>query len=185
MAIYHLAMKPIARSGGRSAVAAAAYRAAQKLTNERDGLTHDFTRRQGVEHVEIVVPKDSNADWALDRSTLWNMAEAAETRKDARVAREIEVALPHELTAEQRLVLTREFAQGLSDRYGIAVDFALHNPHGATDVRNHHAHLLLTTRKVEANGLGEKSDLELENKKLIALGLPTSHDQLRDIRLDC
>ncbi len=184
MAIYHLAMKPIARSGGRSAVAAAAYRAAQKLTNERDGLTHDFTRRQGVEHVEIVIPKGSNADWALDRSTLWNMAEAAERRKDARVAREIEVALPHELTAEQRLALTREFAQGLADRTGVAVDFALHSPHGATDVRNHHAHLLLTTRKVEANGLGEKSNLELENKKLIALGLPTSHDQLRDIRLD-
>ncbi len=184
MAIYHLAMKPIARSGGRSAVAAAAYRAAQKLTNERDGLTHDFTRRQGVEHVEIVVPKNSNADWALDRSTLWNMAEAAERRKDARVAREIEVALPHELTAEQRLELTREFAQGLADRYGVAVDFALHSPHGATDVRNHHAHILLTTRKVEASGLGAKSDLELENKKLLALGLPTSHDQLRDLRLD-
>ena len=184
MAIYHLSMKPIARSGGRSAVASAAYRASQKLTNERDGLTHDFTRRGGVEHVEIVIPKDSKADWALDRSTLWNKAEAAEKRKDARVAREIEVALPHELTAAQRLELTREFAQGLADRYGIAVDFAIHSPHGATDVRNHHAHIMLTTRKVEASGLGEKTELELENKKLIALGLPTSHDQLRDIRMD-
>jgi Ti-type conjugative transfer relaxase TraA len=184
MAIYHLSMKPIARSGGRSAVASAAYRASQKLTNERDGLAHDFTRRGGVEHVEIVIPKNSKADWALDRSTLWNMAEAAEKRKDARVAREIEVALPHELTAAQRLELTREFSQGLADRYGIAVDFAIHSPHGATDVRNHHAHIMLTTRKVEANGLGEKTNLELENKKLIALGLPTSHDQLRDIRMD-
>ena len=116
MAIYHLSMKPIARSGGRSAVASAAYRASQKLTNERDGLAHDFTRRGGVEHVEIVIPKNSKADWALDRSTLWNMAEAAEKRKDARVAREIEVALPHELTAAQRLELTREFSQGLADR---------------------------------------------------------------------
>ncbi|MDE2492525.1 MAG: Ti-type conjugative transfer relaxase TraA, partial [Alphaproteobacteria bacterium] len=86
--------------------------------------------------------------------------------------------------AEQRLALTREFSQGLADRYGVAVDFAIHSPHGATDVRNHHAHIMLTTRKVEASGLGEKSDLELENKKLIALGLPTSHDQLRDIRVD-
>ncbi len=184
MAIYHLAMKPIARSSGRSAVAAAAYRAAQKLTNERDALTHDFTRKGGVEHVEIVIPKGSNADWARDRSTLWNLAEAAEKRKDGRVAREIEVALPHELTAEQRLTLTREFAQGLADRYSVAVDFALHSPHGETDVRNHHAHLLLTTRRVERDGLGDKSDLELENRKLLALGLPTSHDQLRDIRLD-
>ncbi|HEX3365206.1 Ti-type conjugative transfer relaxase TraA [Phenylobacterium sp.] len=184
MAIYHLAMKPISRSGGRSAVAAAAYRASQKLTNERDGLTHDFTRRRGVEHTEIVLPEGVDAEWAQDRSTLWNAAEAAEKRRDARVAREIEVALPHELTAEQRLELTREFAHDLADRYGVAVDFAIHSPHGDTDVRNHHAHIMLTTRKVERDGLGEKSDLELENKRLTALGRPTSHDQLRDIRLD-
>jgi len=184
MAIYHLAMKPISRSSGRSAVAAAAYRASQKLTNERDGQTHDFTARRGVEHTEIVLPDGVDAEWAQDRSTLWNAAEFAEARKDARVAREVEVALPHELTPEQRLALTREFAQGLVDRYGVAVDFAIHSPHGDTDVRNHHAHILLTTRKVEREGLGEKSEMELENKRLIALGLPTSHDQLRDLRLD-
>jgi len=184
MAIYHLSMKPIARSGGRSAVAAAAYRSSQKLTNERDGQTHDFTARRGVEHAEIVLPQGVEAEWALDRSRLWNAAEAAEKRKDARVAREIEVALPHELTAAQRLELTREFAHGLADRYGVAVDFAIHSPHGDTDVRNHHAHIMLTTRKVGRDGLGEKTSLELENKKLVALGLPTSHDQLRDIRLD-
>jgi Ti-type conjugative transfer relaxase TraA len=184
MAIYHLSMKPISRSGGRSAVAAAAYRASVKLTNERDGQTHDFTHRRGVEHTEIVLPEGVDADWALDRSRLWNAAEAAEKRQDARVAREFEVALPHELMADQRLELTREFAQGLADRYGVAVDFAIHSPHGDTDVRNHHAHIMLTTRKVERDGLGEKSALELENKKLAALGLPTSHDQLRDIRLD-
>lgn len=184
MAIYHLAMKPISRSSGRSAVAAAAYRASQTLTNERDGQIHDFTARRGVEHTEIVLPDGLDAEWAQDRSTLWNAAEFAEARKDARVAREVEVALPHELTPEQRLALTREFAQGLADRYGVAVDFAIHSPHGDTDVRNHHAHILLTTRKVEREGLGEKSEMELENKKLIALGLPTSHDQLRDLRLD-
>ncbi|QIH72039.1 Ti-type conjugative transfer relaxase TraA [Brevundimonas mediterranea] len=184
MAIYHLAMKPISRSSGRSAVAAAAYRASQKLTNERDGQTHDFTARRGVEHTEIVLPEGADAEWAQDRSALWNAAEFAEARKDARVAREVEVALPHELTPEQRLALTREFAHGLADRYGVAVDFAIHSPHGDTDVRNHHAHILLTTRKVEREGLGEKSEIELENKRLIALGLPTSHDQLRDLRLD-
>ena len=100
------------------------------------------------------------------------------------MAREIEVALPHELTADQRLALTREFAQGLADRYGVAVDFAIHSRHSKTDVRNHHAHIMMTTRKVERDRLGEKSDLELENKRLLALGLPTSHDQLRDIRMD-
>ena len=86
-------MKPIARSGGRSAVASAAYRAAVKLTNERDGLTHDFTRKRGVEHAEIVLPDGAQADWALDRSALWNAVEYAEKRSDARVAREFELAL--------------------------------------------------------------------------------------------
>jgi Ti-type conjugative transfer relaxase TraA len=184
MAIYHLSVKSISRSGGRSAVAAAAYRACQKLTNERDGLTHDFTRKGGVEHSEILIPKDSDADWAKDRSTLWNMAEAAEKRKDSRVAREVEIALPHELTAGQRLELVRDFAQGMADRYGVAVDFSIHRPDGDTDIRNHHAHIMLTTRKVESDGLGAKSQWELENKKLMAQGLPTTHDQLREIRLD-
>jgi Ti-type conjugative transfer relaxase TraA len=185
MAIYHLSMKPMSRSSGRSAVAAIAYRAAEKLTNERDGIEHDFTRRQGVEHAEIVLPEGiaAGADWARERAALWNAAERAEARKDARVAREIEVALPHELTAVQRQELTREFSQSLADRYGVAVDFAIHSPHGHTDIRNHHAHIMLTTRKVGEWGLGEKSELELENKKLAALGLPTTHDQLRDKRI--
>jgi Ti-type conjugative transfer relaxase TraA len=185
MAIYHLSMKPMSRSSGRSAVAAIAYRAAEKLTNERDGIEHDFTRRQGVEHAEIVLPEGiaAGTDWARERAALWNAAERAEARKDARVAREIEVALPHELTAAQRLELTREFSQSLADRYGVAVDFAIHSPHGHTDIRNHHAHIMLTTRKVGEWGLSEKSELELENKKLAALGLPTTHDQLRDMRI--
>jgi hypothetical protein len=75
-------------------------------------------------------------------------------------------------------------AHGLADRYGVAVDFAIHSPHGDTDVGNHHAHIMMTTRKLDRDGPGEKSDLELENKRLAALGLPTSHDQLRDIRMD-
>lgn len=88
-----------------------AYRAGEKLTNERDGITHDYTAKQGVEHAEIVLPEGVNADWARDRSDLWNAAEFAEKRKDARVAREFEVALPHELSAEERLEATREMAK--------------------------------------------------------------------------
>ena len=189
MAIYHLSVKPIGRAGGRSAVSAAAYRAAEKLTNERDGLTHDFTRRSGVEHSEIVLPEGVDAAWALDRSALWNAAEAVEKRKDARVAREIEIALPHELTVEQRVTLARDFCQGLAQRYGVAVDFAIHAPHRDSNVLNHHAHIMLTTRKVlevspdAPHGLGEKSELELENRKLEALGLPTTHEQVRDMRM--
>jgi Ti-type conjugative transfer relaxase TraA len=200
MAIYHMSMKPISRASGRSSVAAAAYRAAERLTNERDGTSHDFTKRSGVECTEIILPGDNIADdgsvvlgaapaWARERSALWNAAEASEKRKDARVAREIEVALPVELSPEQRLGLTRAFAQSLAERYGVAVDFAIHSPHGHTDVRNHHAHILLTTRKVEEigpaalHGLGGKSELELENGRLVALGLPTTHEQLRDLRI--
>ncbi len=194
MAIYHLSIKPISRASGRSSVASVAYRAAERLTNERDGLTHDFTRRSGVEHAEIVLPGDevsekgevvrgSGPEWARDRSALWNAAEAAEKRKDARVAREIEIALPHELSAEQRLELVRAFSCEVAERYGVAVDFAIHTPHGQTDIRNHHAHILLTTRKVEADGLGDKSTLELENRKLEALGLPTTHEQVRELRM--
>ena len=182
MAIYHLSMKPVSRASGRSAVASMAYRAGEKLTNERDGITHDYTAKQGVEHAEIVLPEGVSADWARDRSTLWNAAEFAEKRKDARVAREFEIALPHELSAEQRLEATREFAQELANRYGAAVDFAIHAPHDASDVRNHHAHVMMTTRQVGEDGLGDKTYLERENKWLLANDLPTTDMQLRDLR---
>ncbi|MET4692152.1 Ti-type conjugative transfer relaxase TraA [Sinorhizobium fredii] len=182
LAIYHLSAKPISRSSGRSAVASAAYRCAVRLTNERDGLVHDFTRKEGVEHTEIVLPEGVSADWALDRSTLWNAAEFAENRKDARVAREFEIALPHELSAEGRIAAARTFAQDLADRYGAAVDFAIHAPHEQGDIRNYHAHVMMTTRQVGESSLGEKTYLEHKNARLLANGLPTTDMQLRDIR---
>jgi len=182
MAIYHCSAKPVSRSGGRSAVAAIAYRTASLLTNERDGLTHDFTAKKGVVHSEIVLPDDVDADWALDRSALWNAAERAERRRDSRVAREFEIALPHELSADARLSLARAFAQDLADRYGAAVDFAIHVPQGKSDIRNVHAHVMMTTREVTPDGLGEKTMIERENRWLLANGLPTSHMQMRDIR---
>ncbi len=184
MAIYHLSMKPITRSSGRSAVAASAYRAGECLTNERDGLTHDYTRKSGIEHAEIVLPKGSTAEWARDRGALWNAAEAAEKRSDARVAREFEIALPHELSPEERLEATRAFARGLADRYGTAVDFAIHSPNGETDIRNHHAHLMMTVRGLTETGLGEKTILERENAWLLSRDMPTSMMQLKDIRRD-
>ena len=163
-------------------MAAAAYRCSERLTNEGDGITHDFTHKAGVKHTEIILPNGSNVDWARDRSALWNAAELAEKRKDARVARELEIALPHELSSEGRIEATRAFAQVLADRYGAAVDFAIHAPHQASDVRNHHAHVMMTTRQVRADGLGEKTILERENKWLLANGLPTTDMQLRDLR---
>ncbi|MGC4411278.1 Ti-type conjugative transfer relaxase TraA, partial [Rhizobium sp. ST-5] len=182
MAIYHCSMKPVSRGGGRSAVAAIAYRTASRMINERENVWYDFTRKSGVVHCEIVLPEGPDATWALDRSTLWNAAEFAEKRKDARLAREVEIALPHELNADQRLALVRAFARDLADRYGAAVDFAIHAPGGESDIRNIHAHVMMTTRTVGPDGLGEKTLIERENKWLLNHDLPTAQMQLREIR---
>ncbi|RFP06263.1 conjugal transfer protein TraA, partial [Komagataeibacter xylinus] len=155
MAIYHLSVKSISRSAGRSVVAAAAYRAGQVLTDERQGLTHDYTRKQGVEDAFIVAP--DGADWAKDRNALWNAAEAAEKRKDAKTGREYELALPAELDAGERKELARDFAAELVERYGVVADVAIHEPGREGDNRNHHAHILTTTRTAGADGLGAKT----------------------------
>jgi len=112
MAIYHCSTKPLSRSSGRSSVAAAAYRSGDCLLDERQGLEHDYTRRSGVMHSELVLPDDAG-EW--DRSELWNAAEEAEKRKDGRTAREWEVALPDELNAEERRELAVSFAGDLAD----------------------------------------------------------------------
>ncbi len=155
MAIYHLAVKSVSRSTGRSSVAAAAYRSGARIENERDGLVHDYTGRGGVEAAFITVPE--GAEWALDRSALWNAAEAAEKRKDAKTAREYELALPAELDAGQRRALVEDFARDLTTRYGVAVDAAIHGPHDHGDDRNHHGHVLTTTRVAGPEGLGAKT----------------------------
>ncbi len=107
--MFHLSVKPISRASGRSATAAAAYRAGAEIEDLRTGETHDYSRKRDVVHSEILVPPGSPA-WAEDRSALWNAAEAAEKRKDARVARDYEVAIPKELTREQGIELVRDFA---------------------------------------------------------------------------
>ena len=159
MAIYHLSVKPVSRSAGRSATAAAAYRAGAGITDERTGQTHDYTRKGGVESAALVLP-DGAPEWASDRSALWNAAERAEKRKDACVAREYEVALPSELPPEERRRLAADFAREMANREGCAVDVCIHAPGRGGDGRNHHAHLLRTTRKVGAEGLGAKLDTE-------------------------
>ena len=114
MAIYHLSVKPVSRAGGRSATAAAAYRSAELVYDETTGESFDYTRKRGVEHTEIVLPTECakhDINWARDRQALWNEAERAENRSNSRVAREYEIALPHELDRGQRLELVRGFAQ--------------------------------------------------------------------------
>ena len=162
MAIYSASVKPVSRGGGRSATAAAAYRNAERIIDERTGEVHDYTRRSGVEHTASFAPSGMEPQPAAE---LWNRAEAAETRRNARVAREVLVALPHELTPQQRSELAQGIAQALADRYRTAGTLAVHQPDREGDQRNHHAHILMTTRRLEPSGeLGEKTR-ELDDVK--------------------
>ncbi|MGB3246785.1 MAG: MobQ family relaxase [Sulfitobacter sp.] len=156
MASYHLSVKTIKRSAGRSVVAAAAYRVGERIECQREGRIHDYTRKQGIEETFIVAPESAPA-WAQDRSKLWNEAEASETRRNSVTGREWELALPSEISDEDRSQITRQFAEELVSRYGVAVDVAIHAPHREGDQRNHHAHVLTSTRKLEAEGFTAKT----------------------------
>jgi hypothetical protein len=188
VAIYYLGMKTFGRSSGKRgsrATSAAAYRAGERIRDERTGMVYDHHRRHDVMHKEIVLPAKlaragRELDWARHRATLWNAAEHAEARANARVAREFVVALPHELTHGQRAMLTRRFAQELADRYGNAIDVAIHAPRG--DPRNFHAHLLATTREITSDGLGPKTTLERSGTERHRLGLPRWMDETRAVR---
>lgn len=151
MAIYHLSVKPVSRSGGKSAVAASAYRSGENLINPVDGVVHDYTRRGGVERTGLV-------GWAGDRQSLWGQTEQIETRKNARLAVEAEVAIPHELSPDQRHQLVADFALELAAAYKSPVDWAIHVPHraGERDDRNVHAHILVGCREAENDTLGKR-----------------------------
>ena len=155
MAQYRLSAQVVKRSNGRSAVAAAAYRAGERLVDQRLDMAFDYTRRGGVEHTEIMLPAGTPVHFA-DRSTLWNAAESAERRSDAQVAREVQVSLPHELDFAQRQALLREFVETNFTGRGMIADVAMHTPDAHGDDRNFHAHILLTTRGIEGDGFGAK-----------------------------
>lgn len=157
MAIYHCSVKSISRRAGQSIVASAAYRHACVLENSRTGEVYNYSRKQGVESSDIYLPSGVNQLWAQDRSKLWNAAEAAEKRKDARLGREIVLALPAELSASQRRELIGEMACHLAERYGVAVDVAIHQPSRQGDQRNHHAHMLISSRRITQEGFAEKT----------------------------
>ena len=154
MASYHFSVQVVSRGGGRSSVACAAYRAADKLTCERDGLVHDFTRKQGVLHSEITLPEHAPERW-LDRSTLWNEVEASERRADAQLCRETVFAVPHELTREQQIEFCREVVQNLYVSRGMVADWALHD--AASDGHNIHCHVMTPLRSCDESGFLAKS----------------------------
>ena len=153
------------------------------MVDERTGLVHDYTRKGGVVSAEIIAPDGGSAE----RGALWNAAELAENRKDSRTAREWIVALPAELDAGQRRELAVSFGAELARRYGVAVDVAIHEPDREGDNRNHHAHILTTTRRVSRGAAGElvmgdKSSIELADKKRRELGLGPAADEVKAIR---
>src|SRR5260221_156781 len=187
MAIYFLNLKTFGRSNNSSAVSAAAYRAGERIRDERTGKTYDHSDRQDVLHKEILLPSRFAADdmsWARDRASLWNAAEGAEDRKNARVAREYLVALPIELSAAARIGLVSGFSRELAERYGFAVDVAIHAPRDfpGSDPRNFHAHLLATTREVTLAGLGAKTTLEWNDAKRREAGMGPAVGELLHVR---
>ncbi len=147
IAIYHCSIKIVSRGKGKSAVAAAAYRSGEKLTNEWDGLTHDYTKKGGVVHSEILLPAHAPPAFS-DRSTLWNSVELSEKSNNAQLAREVEIALPVELSREEQTRLVREYCSSQFVSKGMIADFNLHDTGGG----NPHAHILLTMRPLDERG---------------------------------
>ncbi len=147
IAIYHLSVKIFSRGKGASAVAKAAYRAAECITSEYDGKTSDYTRKGGVIHKEILLPGNAPKEY-LDRAVLWNAVEKSERYKTAQLAREIEIALPKELSAEQNLQLVREYVQNNFVEVGMCADLCIHDKGDG----NPHAHVMLTLRSLDESG---------------------------------
>ena len=165
MAIYHFSIKNIGRSNGRSAVAAAAYRSGEKLVDSVYGKEQDYTKKTGIEYKNIYVPSHANEN-LLDRQTLWNEVEKSELKKNgdpkttARLAKEFEIAFPHEVDADTRKRMLDELAQTLVKNHNVIVDAVIHAPHtkSGSDERNYHAHIMFTTRSINEQGeLGKKA----------------------------
>lgn len=155
MAIYHFSVKVIGRACGRSAVAAAAYRSASRLHDERLGRDHDFSNKAGVVHSEILLP-DNAPERLSERDQLWNEVEAVERRKDAQLSREIELALPREMNEAQGIEFARDFVQAEFVSRGMVADLNVHWDIGADGQPKPHAHVMLSPREVGAEGFGRK-----------------------------
>ena len=155
MAIYHLHVKVIGRRSGSSAVASAAYRSGSRLRDERLGRDQDFSAKRGVVHSEVMLPEHAPERWR-DRERLWNDVEVFEVRKDAQLAREVEFAIPRELTEAQGIELARDFVRSEFVNRGMIADLNVHRDIGEDGLAKPHAHVMLTMRAVDENGFGPK-----------------------------
>ena len=161
VAIYHLSIKIISRGKGKSAVAASAYRSGETIKNEYDGIVHDFTRKGGITHTEILLPQNAPQEFS-DRGTLWNSVERIEKSKNSQLAREIEIALPKELDNEKQIELVQEYVKENFVKVGMCADIALHDKNDG----NPHAHILLTMRPLNEDktwGAKSKKEYILDN----------------------
>ena len=185
MAIYHMDVKTFGRARGGRVTRAAAYRAGERIRDERTREVYNHTDRNDVVYKDITLPAqfagNVELDWARNRSTLWNAAEHTH-RLNAKLAREVLVILPPELTPDQRTHLVRRFSQELSDRFRCAVDTTIHLPRPGADGRHHHAHLLMTAREVTPEGLGRRTTLELSGMERYTRGLGSYKDEFVSIR---
>ncbi len=155
MAIYHLHVKVIGRKSGSSAVASAAYRSGSRLRDERLDRSHDFSAKRGVVHSEVMLPENAPEAWG-DRERLWNDVEAFEVRKDAQLAREVEFAIPREMSEAQGIELARDFVQAEFVDRGMIADLNVHWDMAEDGMPKPHAHVMLTMRAVDENGFGQK-----------------------------
>lgn len=155
MAIYRFSAAIISRGKGRSSVAAAAYRSGSQLADERTGAVHDYTRKSDIQHSEILAPEGA-PDWVQGRAALWNAVEAVERRKDAQLAREVQLALPRELDADRQIALLRGFVRDEFVARGMVADFSLHDHVGSDGQAQPHAHVMLTMRSIDETGFGLK-----------------------------
>ncbi|MGH8140266.1 MAG: MobA/MobL family protein [Steroidobacteraceae bacterium] len=183
MASYFLRVKHVSRGKGARVTRAAAYRAGERIRDERTSETYNYSNRADIAHKEIILPWQladrADMGWAQDRSRLWNAAEHAGRRRNSRLATEVLVLLPPELTPAQRILLVRTFSRELAGKYRGAVDCTIHEPRSGADRRNHHAHLLMTTREVTPQGLGPRTTLELGGRERHLRGLgPSKADYL-------
>ena len=151
MAIYHLHVKVIGRKAGSSAVASAAYRSASRMRDERIDRVQDFSAKRGVVHSEVLLPESAPEAWS-DRERLWNDVEAFEIRKDAQLAREVEFAIPREMTQAQGIELARDFAQSEFVDQGMIADLNVHWDIGEDGMPKAHAHVMLTMREIRMDG---------------------------------
>ena len=165
MAIYHFSAKVVSRANGSSAVASAAYRAAERLTDDRLGRSHDFTNKAGVVHSEIMLPQDAPERLA-DRETLWNAVEQGEVRKDAQLARDVEFAIPREMSEADGIALARDFVAREFVARGMIADLNLHWDKAADGSPKPHAHVMLSMREVGPDGFGQK-ERDWNSKELL------------------